>query len=372
MGIGKVGVAMSGGVDSSVAAALLGEAGYEVIGISMMVWDGEFGGGNEVYHSCYGPDEAKDVEDARSVARYLGIPFHIFDLKEEYRDEVLKYCRSEYLAGRTPNPCVRCNRRIKFGALFTELVARGIEVDYFATGHYARLEYDAGKNRYLLKKARDIRKDQSYFLFGLSQSRLSRCLFPIGSHTKAEVREVASGLGFCVADKPESQDFIAGGYRSLVEGTGEPGPIVDKEGRKLGEHKGIPYYTIGQRRGLGVVCGEPLYVIAIEPERNTIVVGSRCELYSDGLIVDQVNWVAVDGIDGLTEAKVKVRYRHDDAEAMITPLENDQVYVEFREPQLAITPGQAAVFYDGDVVLGGGTIVSPNEYVDRTEDLSHD
>ncbi len=350
----KVLVAMSGGVDSSVAAALLVEKGYQVNGVTMKIWDGEAFPVEGARHACYGPGEEDDIEDARKVSQILDIPFYAFDLRQEYKAEVLDYFCREYLSGRTPNPCLRCNRKVKFGALLRKTQDSGIEFDYFATGHYARIEYNMDRHRYLLKKARDLSKDQSYFISFLSQEQLGRSLFPIGGYTKAEVRKIAGDFGLGVNDKPESQDFITGGYSSLV--SAPPGPILDKQGNILGEHRGIPFYTVGQRKGLGISTKEPLYVKEINPEKNAIIVGSKAELYQDELIASGLNWVAIEKLEQPTKVKARIRYAHQETEAMVTPLSEDEVYVKFKEPQMAITPGQAVVFYQGDIVLGGGTI----------------
>jgi len=352
----KVVVAMSGGVDSSVVAALLKEKGYEVTGVTMRVWGGEAHPGDRARHSCYGPGEEEDLEDARKVAQVLGIPFYTFNLRQEYRTEVLDYFCHEYLLGRTPNPCIRCNRRVKFDALLKKARDCGLEFDYFATGHYARVEYDEGKRRYLLKKAGDMAKDQSYFLFALSQEQLGNSLFPLGNHAKEEVRKTARDLGLSVDHKPESQDFVAGDYSSLLGEVARPGPILNKEGEILGEHRGIPFYTIGQRKGLGISAGVPLYVIAIDPERNAIVAGSKEEVYGDELVASELNWIAIEELRRPIEVKAKIRYLHKEAEAIVIRLDKDKVRVKFREPQMAITPGQAVVFYDDDTVIGGGTI----------------
>ena len=352
----KVAVAMSGGVDSSVAAALLKEKGYEVIGVTMKVWDGETLPANGTRHACYGPGEEEDLEDARKVAQVLGIPLNIFDLRQEYKIEVLDYFCHEYLSGRTPNPCIRCNRRVKFDALLEKARDTGIEFDYFATGHYARVEHDEGRSRYLLKKAKDMAKDQSYFLFALSQEQLSNSLFPLGNHTKEEVRKMARDLELGIDDKSESQDFFAGDYSSLLGKVARPGPILNKEGEILGEHRGIPFYTIGQRKGLGISSKEPLYVTAIDQEKNVIVVGPKEEVYGDELVAMELNWIAIQELSRPVDVKAKIRYLHKEAEAMVIPLDEDKVHVKFKEPQMAITPGQAVVFYDDDIVIGGGAI----------------
>jgi len=352
----KAVIAMSGGVDSSVAAALLKQRGYEVVGVTMKIWDEATLPGNASHHGCYGPNEEEDIEDARKVAQTLGIPFYTFDLRREYKAKVLNYFCQEYQLGRTPNPCVRCNRGVKFDALVKKALDSGIKFDYFATGHYARVEYDEGRCRYLLRRARDARKDQSYFLFSLSQDQLGHSVFPLGNYTKGEVKSMAQALGLGVGDKAESQNFIAGGYFPLVEAAAWPGPILDRQGNILGEHSGIPFYTIGQRRGLSISVGEPLYVTAIDRERNAIIVGTKEEVYGDELIASELNWVAVEQLQQPIKVKARIRYRHKEAEAVIIPMDKNKVYVKFKEPQMAITPGQAIVFYDEDTILGGGMI----------------
>lgn len=351
----RVIVAMSGGVDSSVAAALLKEEGHEVVGVTMRIWSGEPLPGRGTHGCCYGPDE-EDIEGARKVAQTLEIPFHVFDLRREYKTEVLDYVLREYLSGRTPNPCIRCNRRVKLDSLVEKAWQAGIGFDHVATGHYARVEWSQSKRRYLLKKASDETKDQSYFLFSLSQAQLGRCLFPLGNRTKKEVRRLASDFDLGMDDRPESQDFIAGGYSSLLRTAARPGPILDRQGNALGEHRGIPFYTIGQRKGLGISMSKALYVTGIDPERNAIVVGTKEELYGDELVCAQLNWIAIQGLRRPTEVKAKIRYSQRETEAVLAPLGKDEVHVEFKEPQMAITPGQAIVFYNRDVVLGGGTI----------------
>jgi tRNA-specific 2-thiouridylase len=350
----RVVVAMSGGVDSSVAAALLKEKSYKVIGVTMNIWQGSKIPPLRHHHGCYGPEE--DVEDARKAAQSLEIPFYIFDLRQEYKAEVLDYFCYEYVSGRTPNPCIRCNQRVKFGALVEKARDSGVKFDYFATGHYARAEYDKGKRRYLLKKARDTTKDQSYFLFSLSQEQLSHSLLPLGNYTKEEVRKIARLLGLGVGDKPESQDFIAGGYSTLVEAAAHPGPILNRQGNILGQHRGIPFYTIGQRKGLGISSKEISYVTAIDRKRNAIIVGTKQEVYGDEFIASKLNWIAIGELKRPIEVKAKIRYLHKEAEAVVIPLDKERVRVRFKEPQMAITPGQAIVFYDGDIVVGGGTI----------------
>jgi len=348
-------VAMSGGVDSSVAAFLLQKEGHQVTGVTMQIWDGAPSRIGEARHACYGPD-AQDIEDARRVARSLDFPFHVFDLREQYRIEVLDYVREEYLSGRTPNPCIRCNRKVKLGDLVRKAREAGIVFDCVATGHYARVEWSRSRDRWLLRKAVDETKDQSYFLYSLSQEQLSRSIFPLGNYMKQEVRKLAADLDPDIGDKPESQDFIAGGYSPLLEIDAQPGPVLDSQGNILGEHSGIQYYTIGQRKGLGISAGKPLYVIDIDAGNNSVTVGTREDVYGDELICSKLNWVSIDRLDNSFEVKAKIRYNHKEAEAVISPLDEDRVHVRFKEPQLAITPGQAVVFYSGDSVAGGGTI----------------
>lgn len=355
----RVIVAMSGGVDSSVAAALLKEKGYEVIGVTMKIWGGETHDNREEKrerHACYGPGEREDIEDAKKVAQKLDIPLHVFDLKEEYKTFVLDYFRGEYMKGRTPNPCIKCNWMIKFGSLLKKAEDSGIEFKHFATGHYARVEYDKKLSRHILKRAKDSRKDQSYFLYALSQEQLRQCLFPLGELTKEEVRKKAHNLGLGIKDKPESQDFISGDYSSLLEFKPKLGPILNKDGDVLGEHKGIQSYTVGQRRGLGIAMGEPLYVIDIYKEKNAIVVGPKEALYKNELIASGLNWIAIKVLKEYMKVKARIRYRHKESLAELTPLDDGRVNVRFMEPQRAITPGQAVVFFDNDVVIGGGTI----------------
>jgi tRNA-specific 2-thiouridylase len=323
----------------------------------MKIWDGVTLPLERKSRACYGPGEEENTEDARKVSQVLGIPFYALDLRQEYKTEVLDYFYHEYLSGRTPNPCLKCNHRVKFGALLRKALDSGIEFDYFATGHYARVEYNKNSHRYLLKKAKDLKKDQSYFLASLSQEQLGRSLFPIGGYTKDEVRNIAREFGLGVENKPESQDFIAAGYYSLIDiDTVQPGLIINKQGDILGKHRGIPFYTIGQRKGLGISGKESSYVTDIDPEKNTITVGSREELFHDELFASRLNWISIEKIEQSLKVKAKIRYIHPEEEATVTPVDSDKVYVKFEKPQRAITPGQIVVFYQGDVVVGAGTI----------------
>lgn len=353
-------VAMSGGVDSSVAAALLKQEGLDVVGVTMRIWSGEPVSEGK-HHGCYGPGEDEDIDDARRVADHIGIPLHVIDLTQEYESSVLQYVRHEYCLGRTPNPCVRCNPTVKFGALVKKAAECGIRFDCMATGHYARVEFDSGRRRYLLKKAKDHKKDQSYFLFALSQEQLSRSIFPVGEYTKEEVRGKALAWQLLTAAKPESQDFMAGGYCTLLKTTPNPGPILDSKGILLGQHQGIPLYTIGQRKGLGIQAKEPLYVTGIDAVNNAITVGPKAELYKDELVASDLNWIALDGLREPVQMKARIRHNHKEADALVVPLDEDRVCVRFREPQMAITPGQSVVFYEDETVVGGGSIESAAE-----------
>ena len=330
-------------------------AGYDVIGVTMRIWGGEPTKTGK-RHSCYGPEELDDIEDARRVCERLDIPFYEIDLVKEYREIVLTYFKNEYLKGRTPNPCIRCNQLLKFKALLEKVEKIGIEFNYFATGHYARVDYDSGRNRYILKKGVDERRDQSYFLFSLTQNQLSRVLFPLGSYRKSEVREIAKKSGLEVHDKEESQDFYGGDYRGLLNVKPSSGPILDRYGRVLGKHNGIWNYTIGQRKGLGLQSEVPLYVIDIDPEKNAIIVGEEKELYREEFIATDVNWISIEKPEKPMDAKVKIRYKSEETECTLFPLSEDKVSVRFRKPQRAVTPGQASVFYDGEIVIGGGII----------------
>jgi tRNA-specific 2-thiouridylase len=349
----KIIVGMSGGVDSSVAAALLVKEGHRVTGVTMKIWSGgpESGGAK---HGCYGPGEEQEIEDARRVARSLSIPFHVIDLAREYREEVLDYFCAEYLAGRTPNPCVRCNRRIKFGALVERAAETGLEFDFFATGHYTRREMDSGTGRVLLKKGVDSKKDQSYFLYGLTQSQLARALFPLGDYYKEQVRRMAVDFGLGLEDRKDSQNFVCGSYSSLFSEKPLPGPIVDEAGRVLGEHTGIVNYTVGQRKGLRIGTVEPLYVIDIKPETNTVVAGVKSSLYTKEQLVAGLNWISVKTLERPMEVKARIRSSHQGYDAVVSPHGNDSAKVAYMEKQIGAARGQAIVFYTGDTVVGGG------------------
>ena len=360
----RVAVGMSGGVDSSVAALLLKQAGHEVIGVTMSIWpgDSEAGGpagglaARPVRDSCYGPGEAADIEDAARVCARLGIPHHVVDLRDAYRKLVLEHTRAEYLAGRTPNPCVRCNRLVKFGLLVEKLADTAGGVDAFATGHYARISFDSSTGRWAVRTAADPAKDQSYFLCLLGQEQLARAMFPLGDLSKPEVRRLAREAGLDVHDRAESQDFAAGGYRSVIELPDREGKVTDAEGTVIGSHRGHWGYTVGQRRGLGVGGGLPLYVTRIDAARNVVVAGPDAGLWRSELVAGDVSWMGLAGLVGPARLGVKIRYRNREAPALVSPLPDGRVRVVFDEPQRAIAPGQMAVGYDGERIAFAGTI----------------
>ena len=354
----KVIAAMSGGVDSSVTAALMVEAGYEVIAITMRL-----GMHDTIEIESDKPNccSLEGVEDARRVATQLGIPFYAVNYEETFRQSIVDYFADEYISGRTPSPCVICNQDLKFGKLLE--LATQLEVEYVATGHYARIEQEPETGRYILRKGLDSRKDQSYFLFSLTQAQLSRALMPLGGYEKDEVREVARKYQLRTAEKPESQElcFIADDNykRFLTDRIPEKiqeGDIVDQAGRVLGEHQGIPFYTVGQRKGLGISAKTPLYVTELKVHDNTIVVGKNEDLLADTMEVEEVNLITMDKLTEPIRAEVKIRYKDTGAPATISPLNDTEVEVKFDQPRRAVTPGQAAVFYDGDIVVGGGWI----------------
>lgn len=354
-----VAVGMSGGVDSSVAAAILKEEGYNVIGITMEIWDGAIEVQESRKHACYGPGEEEDIEEATRVCNQLGIPYHVFDLTGEYKEHVLEYFREEYLAGRTPNPCVVCNQRLKFGFLIDKAREAGLNFDYFATGHYAQIISKEG--RFLLSKAKDISKDQTYFLKNLKSEQLEKIMFPLGALYKNEVRDIARRMGLSAAERTESQDFIAGGDYSPLFDRSElkPGDIVNDRGEVLGRHKGIIHYTVGQRKGLGISHPTPLYVLRVDAEKNRVVVTDKVNLFSGGLIASDIYLNRDGDLTGPMRIKARIRQRHQETEALMEPEGTDKVKIRFDMPQLSVTPGQSVVFYDDDIVIGGGIIESP-------------
>lgn len=350
-------IAMSGGVDSSVAALLTKETGDDCIGATMKLFQNE-DVGREREKSCCSLD---DVEDARSVCYRIGIRFYVFNFSDRFREDVMDRFVNAYEHGWTPNPCIDCNRYLKFDKLFQRM--RELERDYIVTGHYARVEYDEGKKRYLLKKAVDGTKDQSYVLYTLTQEQLAHVSFPLGGLHKSQVREIAEKHGFVNARKHDSQDicFVPDGdYAGFIQQyTGKksvPGDFIDKDGNVLGKHKGIIHYTLGQRRGLGIPAAERLYVCEISPKTNQVTLGKHEELFRRELTAGDVNLISCDSIPEPIKVKAKIRYRHPEQPATVCQTEDGKLHVKFDQPQRAITKGQAVVLYDGDVVVGGGTI----------------
>jgi tRNA-uridine 2-sulfurtransferase len=373
-----IAVAMSGGVDSSAVAAMLRADGRNVIGLTMQLWNqrrlaGHAGMPESVQGRCCSID---DVYDARRVAETLGIPYYVVNHEERFERDVVRPFVEEYLAGRTPIPCSLCNNHLKFDQLL--IVARQIGADYVATGHYAQVAFDEQRNRWLLKRPADRSKDQTYFLFGLTQEQLSRTLFPLGGMTKPEVRELARQHGLLIAEKPDSQEicFVPGGdYKRFLEAylteqgsapagtSGDPisgemlaGEMVTTDGKVIGEHAGVHNFTVGQRKGLGIATGSPLYVIQIKNDTRQVVVGDNEELYSRTLRARRVNLISTDEVREPMRVAVKIRHKHQPAPAIMESAGTEEILVTFDEPQRAITPGQAAVFYDGDIVVGGGWI----------------
>ena len=352
----RVVVGMSGGVDSSAAAALLVEQGYDVIGVTLKLWPQDCV--NRAEDKCCGPQA---VMDARSVSHRLNIPYYLVDEAEDFQKQVIHYFAEEYKAGRTPNPCVMCNEKLKFGTLITR--ARQLGAEKVATGHFARVEKSADGSRHLLKRGRDPRKDQSYFLFSLRQEQLARTIFPLGELTKSDTRGIARDCQLKTADKEESMEicFVPdkdyGHFLRVSQlASRHEGEIVSLDGRVLGKHDGIEFYTIGQRKGLGISSPRPLYVIALEAQTNRVIVGDDQALDRDDFAVERCNWIPWDTPPDRLPAVAKIRYNHPGTQATITPAGNGSAHVKLHTPQRAITPGQACVFYQDDLVLGGGWI----------------
>lgn len=354
----KVVVGMSGGVDSSVAAYLLKEQGYEVIGVTMQIWQDEDDAVQEENGGCCG---LSAVDDARRVAADLEIPYYVMNFKEEFKEHVIDYFIKEYMQGKTPNPCIACNRYVKWESLLNRSLSIG--ADYIATGHYARVEQLPNK-RYSLKTSKTSDKDQTYALYNLTQEQLKRTLMPVGAYTKDEIREIAEKINLRVANKPDSQDicFVPDGdYASFIaeasETKAKKGNFVTKEGVILGAHKGITHYTVGQRKGLGLALGYPAFVLEIRPESGEVVIGTKEDSLTYTLRADQLNFMSIEDLEGEMDVIAKIRYNHKGAPCTIKKIAEDMVLCTFADLQRAVTPGQAVVFYDGEYVVGGGTII---------------
>lgn len=354
-------VAMSGGVDSSVAAALLKDQGYQVVGMTMRVWQGDPDQPKPEKSCC----SLEDVDDARRVCDILDIPYYALDMKDRFSEAVIQDFLDEYLAGRTPNPCLHCNGEMKFGELLER--AEAVGAAKVATGHYARLGFDAERDRWQLWRGDYSEKDQSYALYVLTQAQLSRAMFPLGEMTKADTRSLAKKYGLPISEKVESQDicFVPDGdYRGFLErnlepGTIQPGNFVDVHGKVLGQHRGVPFYTVGQRRGLGLQGEHRHYVVSLDAETNTVVVGQKHEALEASFLVRDLNWVSIPAPEASLSCQVKIRHRSEPAAATVELQEDGQAKVHLDQADLGIAPGQACVFYEGDLVLGGGTIERP-------------
>lgn len=354
----KVVVGMSGGVDSSVAAYLLKQQGYDVVGVTMQIWQDESHEEIENKGGCCG---LSAVDDARRVATMLDIPYYVINFKSEFKRDVIDYFVREYLAGRTPNPCIACNRYVKWESLLTRSIQIG--ADYIATGHYARI-CELPNGRYAIRNSVTAKKDQTYALYNLTQEQLKRTLMPIGDYTKEEVRKIAEDIGLMVAGKPDSMEicFVPDNdYASFIEKetgvTSVPGDFVDVDGNVIGKHRGVIHYTVGQRKGLGIALGKPAFVVAIRPEQNQVVIGEDRDVYTERLYANNLNFMAVDDIPEPVHVKAKIRYSHEGAYCTVRKIDSDTIECMFDQPVRAVTPGQAVVLYDGEYVLGGGTII---------------
>ncbi len=347
----KVVIGLSGGVDSSVAALLLKQSGYEVIGVTM-----------DLLPST-DLSSSSSIDDAKKVADKLGIPFYSLDFKDEFKKYVIDYFAKEYMAGKTPNPCIECNKHLKFGLLLDKAYEM-FGTDYVATGHYAKVEYNEQTNRYYIKESNSIGKDQTYVLYNLTQEQLKHVLMPLGDYTKEQIREIAKENGFITADKKDSQEicFVKDNdYAGFIERNYNhkniQGEFVDTKGNKYGKHKGIIHYTIGQRRGLGLSLKAPLYVKRVDTKTHEVILCPKEELFQDSLICNNINLITIDKLTSPLSVSVKIRYSAPKAKATLIPVNDDTIKVVFDEPQRAVTPGQAVVFYDNDIVVGGGTII---------------
>ena len=351
-------IAMSGGVDSSVAALLMQQKGYECVGATMKLFENEQAGVKREKTCC----SLDDVEDARSVAYRLHMPYYVFNFTANFEKEVMDRFVCAYEKGWTPNPCIDCNRYLKFEKLYLRM--QEMQMDTIVTGHYARVVYDEASGRYLLKKGLDNSKDQSYVLYNLTQEQLSRTLMPVGDYTKDEIRKIASEIGIQVANKPDSMEICfvpdndyAGFIQRETDYIPKEGNFVDIHGNVIGKHKGIIHYTVGQRKGLGLAMGHPVFVTEIRPDTNEVVIGENADVFASKLYANKLNFMAAEAFTGDVRAKAKIRYSHAGADCTVRMINEDTLECVFDEPQRAVTPGQALVLYDGEYVLGGGTII---------------
>ena len=347
-------VGVSGGVDSAVAINILKSEGHHVIGAMMKIYDGEI---KTIANSCYGTDKEKEINDAKAICNLVGCEFYLIDLSKEYDKIVFQEFKKQYLSGLTPNPCVMCNKFIKFGLFPRTAKKMGLNFDKFATGHYARNEFNENTGRYELKKGKNHKKDQTYFLYKLSQDELENIIFPLGNMEKTEVREYAIKANIPVAQKTDSQDFYKGDFKDLFDTEEKKGEITDVYGNILGYHSGIYNYTIGQRKGLKIAYSEPLYVVDINEKNNQVIVGTKNDTYKKGLIANDINWIALNNPIEPFEATAKIRSASNPADVIVYP-EDNKIKVEFKDKISAIAPSQAVVLYKDDVVLGGGTLIS--------------
>ena len=355
----KILVGLSGGVDSAVAAYLMKKAGHEVIGATMSIWEkGRSFSGLTAGDGCFSPHEEEDINSAREICGIINIPYQVVDCTAVYKQTVLENFKSEYMSGRTPNPCVWCNAKIKFQALPDAAAKNGIVFDKFATGHYARIVFDEESNGYRLLKGVDPKKDQSYFLYRLGQSQLARIVLPLGDKTKAEIRQIAKEAGLPVGDKPDSQDFYTGDINDILQAEPKPGHFVTKDGKILGTHKGFWNYTVGQRKGLGISAEKPLYVLGFDKEKNNVVVGFEDQNVCHGLTASTLNWTAGKPLRSPDRRSAKIRSSQPQTSVEAAPSGEDEIRVDFENNQRGVAPGQSVVLYDNDLVVGGGIIRS--------------
>ena len=354
----KILVGLSGGVDSAVAAYLMKKAGHDVVGATMSIWDKNNRSFSHLTtaDACFSPHEEQDIEAAREICRILDIPYHTVDCTDIYKKTVLANFKEEYMSGRTPNPCVWCNAKIKFKALPDAARQAGIDFDKFTTGHYARILFDAEMNRYQLLRGVDPKKDQSYFLYRLTQEQLAKIVFPLGDKTKAEIRDIARAAGLPVSDKKDSQDFYSGDINDILQAEPKPGLFVLKDGTVMGKHDGFWNYTVGQRKGLGISAPAPLYVIGFDKDKNNVIVGYEDDNVCHFLIAGNLCWVSDEPSNEPFKALAKIRSSQPPTPVLVTPLSADEIKIDFELNQRGVAPGQSVVLYDGDLVIGGGVI----------------